>query len=244
MKYVIRFIALMLLFTVTPVVAQDAGETLDNLDFETGTPGQTPPGWSWPKRYNDEGFSAQLTDEDAHGGRQSVVLAHTDLSKGGYLGTLSKNLDATPYRGKRVRLRAAVRAQVWGRQGHARLWLRIDREGGVRGFSDDMEARPITDRAWRFYEIVGDVAADAESVHFGTVLVGYGKSWTDDVTFEVIGETPALVVEPPRPATERGLANLRAFTQLLGYVRYFHPSDEAAEADWETFAIAGIRAVE
>ena len=42
----------------------------------------------------------------------------------------------------------------------------------------------------------------------------------------------------------RGLANLTAFAKLYGYVRFFHPSDQAAAADWETIAIEGARKVE
>lgn len=42
----------------------------------------------------------------------------------------------------------------------------------------------------------------------------------------------------------RGLENLLAFTRLLGYVRYFHPSDAAYTADWESFAVAHIEGVE
>ncbi len=50
--------------------------------------------------------------------------------------------------------------------------------------------------------------------------------------------------EDARPLGERGLANLVAFTRLLGYVRYFHPADEAASADWEALAIAAVDTVE
>ncbi|WP_251979694.1 S41 family peptidase [Salinibacter ruber] len=35
--------------------------------------------------------------------------------------------------------------------------------------------------------------------------------------------------------------NLRAFATLYGYVRYFHPSDAAANTDWDAFAIHGVR---
>ncbi len=38
--------------------------------------------------------------------------------------------------------------------------------------------------------------------------------------------------------------NLVAFTRLLGYVRFFHPSDQAAGEDWDAFATRGIPAVE
>ena len=50
--------------------------------------------------------------------------------------------------------------------------------------------------------------------------------------------------EPPRPLSVRGLDNLTAFTRLLGYVRFFHPSDQAAAADWEKLALDGVQIAE
>ena len=44
--------------------------------------------------------------------------------------------------------------------------------------------------------------------------------------------------------TGRSLENLAAFAHLLGYVQYFHPSDQVAGADWEAFAIQNIAAAE
>ena len=35
------------------------------------------------------------------------------------------------------------------------------------------------------------------------------------------------------------IENLRAFAKTYGYVKYFHPSDEAANLDWDAFAIYG-----
>ena len=43
----------------------------------------------------------------------------------------------------------------------------------------------------------------------------------------------------PLPPQEQAITNLRAFTKLYGYVRYFHPSDEATKIDWDKFAIYG-----
>lgn len=48
------------------------------------------------------------------------------------------------------------------------------------------------------------------------------------------------LVEPPR---DEQVENLRAFAKLYGYVRYFHPSDAAANTDWDAFAIHGVRQV-
>lgn len=38
--------------------------------------------------------------------------------------------------------------------------------------------------------------------------------------------------------------NLESFARLYGYARWFHPSDEAQEIDWEKFAVLGIKKVE
>ncbi|MEL7221897.1 MAG: S41 family peptidase [Bacteroidota bacterium] len=39
------------------------------------------------------------------------------------------------------------------------------------------------------------------------------------------------------------ISYLKTFTQAYGYVKYFHPSDEAAEVDWNTFAAYGAQEV-
>ncbi len=58
------------------------------------------------------------------------------------------------------------------------------------------------------------------------------------------GELPPPVEEPARALSDSGLRNLIAFTKLFGIVRHFHPSDEAAAADWNRFAIEGVRKIE
>ncbi|MDI1477888.1 S41 family peptidase [Polyangium sp. y55x31] len=51
-------------------------------------------------------------------------------------------------------------------------------------------------------------------------------------------------VDPSRALEGRALENVVAFTQLYNYVRFFHPSDEAARADWNAIAVDGARRVE
>ncbi|HSG81713.1 MAG TPA: S41 family peptidase [Gemmatimonadota bacterium] len=52
---------------------------------------------------------------------------------------------------------------------------------------------------------------------------------TSDVTREVVSSGE--------------VENLRAFAKLYGYVRFFHPSDEAAAVDWDRFAVYGAARV-
>ncbi len=85
------------------------------------------------------------------------------------------------------------------------------------------------------------VPDDTEWMVFGIIQFGSGKVWVDDVRLEDMGD---LKIEAPRKLTQQGLRNLTAFSKLYGYVRFFHPSDQAAAIDWQSFAIDGVRQVE
>lgn len=69
------------------------------------------------------------------------------------------------------------------------------------------------------------------------------------VTFSLVGIIPKPTVAQDftadtTPLNEQELHNLIAFSKLYGYVRHFHPSDEAATADWHQIAVEGAAAVE
>ncbi|HET9837425.1 MAG TPA: S41 family peptidase [Candidatus Angelobacter sp.] len=222
---------------LTGALLAQSGPT--NLDFEAGELGGVPQGWkaTSPSGGTNPGYTARLTSENARQGKYCAELASD--GQGSAFGNLMQSFDATAYRGKRVRFRAAVRAQ-----GQAQLWVRVDRKGGEMGFFDNMGDRPIREQEWKYYEITGDVEPDAELINFGVILVGSGKLWIDDASFQALGDTPRLPPEPARPLTARGLQNEVAFARLYGLVRYFHPSDQAARVDWNTFVVRGVREVE
>jgi len=44
--------------------------------------------------------------------------------------------------------------------------------------------------------------------------------------------------------TDRKVQNIETFARLYGYARWFHPSDEAQEIDWDKFSVYGIQKVE
>jgi C-terminal processing protease CtpA/Prc len=209
-----------------------------NPGFEEGAPTLAPWAFNTLPQY-----AAVLDSAAPHGGRWAARVIGQAGGPPSDFGNLLQATDAAPLRGKRVRYRAWVRTELPVGASRSGLWLRVDRPGGRMGFFDNMNARPIMGTTgWRAYEIVGDVATDATGVTFGMLLVGAGQAWLDDATVEVIGDAPRP--EAARPLTERGVENLVAFTRLLGYVRWFHPSDQAAATDWNDFAAAGMRAAE
>ena len=99
-----------------------------------------------------------------------------------------QRLDATGYRGKKFRLRAAVRADVSGAGNFSWLRLTIVKKGfgpQVTVF-DSVDKYPVTSAEWGVYEIVADVPQDADSISYGLALVGDGKAWLDSVSAEVM----------------------------------------------------------
>jgi C-terminal processing protease CtpA/Prc len=220
----------------SPVKLGDPAPHPANLDFEEGEVGKAPPGWAATTA--SAGFPVVVTEENPKTGKRSAVLRPDKPTS--QVGILMQSVDATPYRGHRIRYRAALRAE----NAPARLWLRVDRAGGQMGAFDNMMNRPVESSSWQTTEITADVDDDALTINFG--LLHYsteGATWIDDAAIVDVGKL-VVVTEPARPLTARGAENLAAFARLFGYVRHFHPSDEAAATDWDVFAVAGVRQVE
>ncbi|HVG43269.1 MAG TPA: hypothetical protein VM890_01025, partial [Longimicrobium sp.] len=227
-------LAVLLLATLSLCAASPAPA---NLDFESGAPGEVPPGWL--SRTEETGYKAELSTESPKQGKQCARLSGKPQPGEGKppFGNLMQSIDAKPYRGKHVRFRAAVRVE-----GTAALWMRVDRADKQLGFFDNMNDRPIRSAEWAYYEITGAIAPDAEVLNVGMMVQQEGRAWLDDVTLETV--KVEVRSAPPRAVTPRGLENLVAFTRLLGIVRHFHPSDEAAGANWDAIAVEGAEAVE
>lgn len=215
---------------------------LQNPDFTKGATGQVPDGWFQPKPSKDAGFRVELIEDASLPGNRSVKISRDSGS--GMFGNMMQTLDAAPFRGKRIRLKTRLRVETFeGAHGH--LWLRVDLPGQKMGFFDNMGARPIQSAAWSPAEIVGDVARDAVALALGFMLTdGNGRLQIAPVTLEVLGDSPGVPVDGPRPLTTQGLKNLTAFTKAFNYIRFFHPSDAAAAADWNRLAREGTRAAE
>ena len=98
--------------------------------------------------------------------------------------TLTQSMGAAELRGKIVRLSAQVKADSFGPDGAAALWLRVDRGEGP-GFFDNMSDRPIQAPQWKEYAIEGRVDADALQLAFGVLARGPVRAGFDDVRLAV-----------------------------------------------------------
>jgi len=102
------------------------------------------------------------------------------LSGGGVSGTATQSLDASPYRGKVIKLTAAVKADVEYSFSQVQLRLHVRRAANARGFFDSMSERPIVSQKWGTYETVGEVADDATTISLGASFYGNGTASFDD----------------------------------------------------------------
>ncbi len=131
-------------------------------------------------------------------------------------GGLMRTIDAVPYRGKRVRFSAAVKAddvRDW-----ASLWMRVDAAERPSLAFDNMQDRPIEGTSdWTLYEVVLDVAANAEDIAFGVFIAGAGEVWIDDPKIEVVSNRVPVTdllkkwPTPPRPALPSATADNLTF---------------------------------
>jgi uncharacterized protein (TIGR03437 family) len=117
--------------------------------------------------------------------------------------------------------------------------LRVDRRDGTMAFL--VNSPDITANQWQYYQVSAPIAADGALIYFGVLNYGSSNVWVDDASLATLQDS---VPEAPRPLSETGLANLTAFAKVVGFVRHFHPSDQAAQTDWDAFSVQGVRTIE
>ena len=154
-----------------------------------------PEGWllagSNPRNY-DTGLDPQ---ESYHGFPSAYLKAKQSAMEG--FGTLMQEFSAGQYAGKRVRLRASVKAEEVG--DWAGLWMRVDKGSTVVSF-DNMMDRPIKGTTkWQDYEVILDVPQGATGIAFGILLNKSGSVWLNSVKFESVGlDVPTTGKAPAR----------------------------------------------
>jgi len=204
-----------------------------------GTAGSPPAGWDLQSTPAGS-VSATVQTQDCHTG--AACIAFTPNGNPFTSANVSRSVDAAPYRGKRIRFRAFARVAQAANDGVFTA-LSVLRPGGVPGYTERAVDRAVRDTAWQPIDIVADVASDAEKITVRVQPARYVASAVADPTIEVVGDAAPAVVAPPAPLVERERTNLLALARTLRIVRHFHPSDQAAATQWETFTVDAVRAV-
>ena len=149
-----------------------------------------------------ERYDFGLADETLDGRR--VAYLRSTVQPAESFGLLFQGIAAGAYRGRRVRLSAALEAV--GVDGWAGLWLRVEggRPNGTLAF-DTMHGRELTGTTgWREHANVLDVAEEADTIMLGAILSGDGELRLSGLAFEQVDER-VPVTGPLLPRRPRNL---------------------------------------
>jgi len=163
-----------------------------NTDFENNTTEYAPEGWVTWSKFDRLGVQMIVSDKNPYEGDQALMLHRPEgLRYGEIAPNVVQRIDATPYKGKTIRLRAAARAELVN-PGFAFLRLSIDPDlggdahGGDSPIFDSLDKYRVESTEWRIYEIEAKVPENADIISYGIHLRDFGTAWLDDVQIKII----------------------------------------------------------
>jgi erythromycin esterase len=167
-------------------------DKLTNLDFESDLAGEAPEGWVVWSKFQRLGVKLMVTDQNPYQGNHAAMVHRPEgISYGEITPNLTQRIDASQYKGKTIRIKAACRSAVQA-PGFAFFRLSIDpsildsAHDGLPPLFDSLESVRIETSKWNVYEIEAKVPEDADSMTYGIYLRDPGTVWMDDVAIEII----------------------------------------------------------
>ncbi len=141
-----------------------------------------PEGWTLTGE-SLEGYEVGTIDGIARRGHSSSYLkGRADMAPPQGFVSLMQYIDATPYKGQKIRFSAWMKLQ--GVQQRTGLWMRVSQGQQVLSF-DNMDSRPLSgDSNWSQQEVVLAVPASADIISFGMLLTGAGMVYVDELSLE------------------------------------------------------------
>jgi len=206
------------------------------------------PGYSVPEEWKldgwgyKEGYRSSLSSENAYDGGHCLSLYHEGDKTPNGNGRAYMQMEAGDFRGKQVAFRVAVRVVDAGCSARVRLHglTRDKREVLIAGTLGDS----LQNSDWKEFEMIGQVGLDIETLEMSLMHNGRGRVLIDDIELAVLGDLPSFKPQPATTLEERTAKNYVVLGRVLGVLQYYHPSDQAAAADWPMLARTGVLAVE
>lgn len=149
-----------------------------------------------------------------------------------------RNIDAVELRGHRLVVSARVRAKARADNGRATIRISATHPGMPATTWTTAESEPAT-ADWTQVSVALDVPSDTTDLQVQLVVRGDVDGWFDDV----IGTAEPSPVFVARSLGLDEVDRLRVATAVIGYLRFFHPSDESAQANWRRIEVATIQRV-
>lgn len=163
-----------------------------NLDFESDPAGEAPEDWVVWSKFQRLGAALLVTDENPYQGKHAAMIHRPEgISFGEINPNLTQRIDASQYKGKTIRLKAACRSTV-KEPGFAFFRLSIDPDilqsahDGLPPLFDSLDSVRIETSEWNVYEVEAKVPEKAGSITYGIYLRDPGTVWIDAVEIEIV----------------------------------------------------------
>jgi hypothetical protein len=118
-------------------------------------------------------------------GQKSAFIESTIDNIEGFA-TLMQRCIARDYLGTRIKMTAYIKSE--NLSDWSGMWLRVDSSTPGESLSfDNMQDRPVTGSSdWTKCEIILDVPENSGTINYGVLIIGSGKIWFDNVSFEIL----------------------------------------------------------
>ena len=158
-----------------------------NLSFSEGEVGAAPVGWLLGQSFlqpHRPAYEALIVEGNpCHAGGRCATIHSLPSDSSGSLAFLYQDLQAAPYRGQILVLRAYVRIDPTSK-GVGRLLVRVHGKDCSTTFFDNMGDHPVVSGEWAAYEIKAPIATAAEHIEFGVQMLGVGAVWIDNISVD------------------------------------------------------------
>ena len=149
--------------------------SFEEVDF--ATPAKIP-GW----RLGGTGGDLKLSSAIKTSGRYSAVISR---QLGAPFATMIQTIDATPYRGKLLSLRAKLQANA-PTKGMGAVWMRADSDEIGITFASSSDQPIKNDKKWHTRQVAIEIPLAAKKVSFGAMISSEGNLYVEDFDLKEI----------------------------------------------------------
>ncbi len=175
---------------------------------------------------NSKQYEVLVDNHTGHTGNSSIFISSVDTSSNPTFAGIGYNIPAK-YAGKEITVKAWMKSEDM--KGSLALMLAIyDVDGNTLQFENLQNKKLKGTKDWKQYSVTLPLAAQAQTIHIGPILIGKGKLWIDDVELFVDGEPtqnarlkPDFNPNPVRSPRYGSIASAGSYVKLKDAKIYF-----------------------
>lgn len=175
---------------------------------------------------NAKQYEVMVDKNTAHTGNNSVFISSVDTASNPQFSGIGYNIPAK-FAGKEITVKAWMKSKDM--KGSLALMLAIyDADGNTLQFKNLQKEKIKGTKEWKQYSVTLPLAAQAQLIHIGPILIGKGKLWADDVELFIDGVPiqqarlkPDFNPNPPQSLRYGSIASAGHYIKLKDATLYY-----------------------